>query len=83
MGRRQSTLRDVVGGALVLGALALPVVHTLSDGAARMEVRFRTNDMDNAKGFSAQTSQSACEVLAAALSYENRATGEYTHIACD
>jgi len=78
-----STARDVAAAAFILAALALPVLIPLpGSDAARMQVRFRTGEMTTAKDFSTVTSLSACTVMAAALSFEDRDTGEYTRVAC-
>jgi hypothetical protein len=79
---KQSTPRDVAAGILVLAALAMPFVSTLWDGAARMKVHFRTSEMVQPRAFSTDTSRSVCTVMAAALSFEDPSTGEYTHVAC-
>jgi hypothetical protein len=77
-----STARDVAAGILVFAALAMPFASMLWDGAARMKVHFRTSEMEKPRAFSTETSRSVCTVMAAALSYEDPSTGEYTHVAC-
>lgn len=77
-----STARDVVVAALLLFILALPFLPIPGDGTARMRVHFRTGQMADARAFTTETSRSVCTVMAAALSYENPSTGEYTHVAC-
>jgi hypothetical protein len=47
-----------------------------------MKVHFRTSEMETPRAFSTETSRSVCTVMAAALSYEDPSTGEYTHVAC-
>jgi hypothetical protein len=78
----RSTFRDAAAAILVVLALALPVARILADGAAQMKVHFRTSEMERPSHFTADTSQSVCAVMAVALTYENRDTGEYTHVAC-
>ena len=78
----RTLLRDAITGGLVLTALALPFMRLPGDGAARMWVNFRTDEMQKAKAFSTETSRSVCTVMAAALSYENPATGAYTRVDC-
>jgi hypothetical protein len=77
-----STARDVAAGIFVAIALAMPFASMLWDGAARMKVHFRTSEMAKPRAFSTETSRSVCTVMAAALSYEDPSTGEYTHVAC-
>jgi hypothetical protein len=83
MQAHHSTVREVVAAAFVVSALALPFASTLWDGAARMNVRFRTSDMPAPQAFATDTSRSVCAVMAATLSYEDPSTGEYTHVDCD
>jgi len=82
MHRKPSTARDIAAGTFVLAALTLPLVPLPGGNPAQMQVQYRTSEMAKAKDFSTTTSHSACTVMAAALSYENRDTGEYTRIAC-
>jgi hypothetical protein len=77
-----STARDVVVAALLLFMLALPFLPIPGDGTARMRVSFRTGQMPDARAFTAETSRSVCTVMAAALTYEDPSTGDYTRIAC-
>jgi hypothetical protein len=77
-----STARDMLVAALLLFLLALPFLPIPGDGVARMRVHFRTGQMADPRAFTAETSRSVCTVMAAALSYEDRDTGEYTHVAC-
>jgi hypothetical protein len=78
----RSTARDLAAGIFVVAVLAMPFASTLWDGAARMKVHFRTSEMEKPRAFSTETSLSVCTVMAAALSYEDPSTGEYTHVAC-
>ena len=78
----RANVRDVVGGALITGALALPLLPLAGDGAARMHVDFRTGEMTKPRAFTTATSRSVCAVMAAALAYENPSTGTYTRVAC-
>lgn len=80
---KRTVFRDMVAGALVLGALALPFMPMFGDGATQMQVRFRTNEMAKPRAFTTRTSRNVCTVMAAALSYESPDTGEYTRVACD
>jgi hypothetical protein len=79
---KRSMLRDVTAGIFVAAALTMPFASMLWDGAARMKVHFRTSEMEKPRAFSTETSKSVCPVMAAALSFENPSTGEYTHVAC-
>jgi hypothetical protein len=79
---KRSSARDTVIGSLVLLALALPFLPVPGDGAARMQVHFRTGEMTKAQSFTTDTSRSICTVMAAALAYEKPDTGEYTRVAC-
>jgi hypothetical protein len=78
----RTVLGELVAAGLVLTALALPFLHVPGDGTARMWVNFRTTEMAKAKAFSTETSRSVCTVMAAALSYENPTTGEFTRVDC-
>lgn len=78
----RSGIRDLLVGALLLIPLALPFLPVPGDGAARMKVHFRTAAMAQPRHFSTETSRSTCAIMAAALTYENPATGEYTRVAC-
>jgi hypothetical protein len=82
MQAKVSTARDMVVAALLLFLLALPFLPIPGDGVARMQVHFRTGQMSDPGGFTTETSRSVCTVMAAALSYEDPHTGEYTHVAC-
>jgi hypothetical protein len=79
---KASIVRDIAAGIFVVLVLAMPFLSTLWDGAARMQVHFRTNEMAKPRHFSTDTSLSVCTTMAAALSYEDSSTGEYTHVAC-
>ena len=78
----RSGIRDLLLGTLVLIPLALPFMPVPGDGAAHMKVHFRTAAMATPHYFATETSRSTCAIMAAALTYENPATGEYTHVAC-
>jgi hypothetical protein len=78
---KRSTLHDIAAGAIIAAALALPFVPLPGDGAARMKVHFRT-DTGKPQSFSAETSQSVCSIMAAALSYENPKDGAFTDVKC-
>ena len=79
---KRSIVRDVISGALITGALALPLLPLAGDGAARMHIDFRTGDMTKARAFTTATSRSVCAAMAAALTYENPDAGTYTRVAC-
>jgi hypothetical protein len=79
---KPSAIRDMVLGALVLLPLALPFLPVPGDGVARMKVHFRTATMAQPHHFSTATSRSTCAIMAAALTYEDPDTGEYTRVAC-
>ncbi len=66
----------------VLAGLALPLMPIPGDMQARMEVRFHTAGMKATRVFATSTMWSACEALAAALSYEDPDTGSFTRITC-
>ncbi len=76
-----SSLRDAAAGALVLTALALPLVPVPGDGTAKMKVHFRTESGAQPQLLSTETSSSVCHVMAAALSYENP-DGTFTQVNC-
>lgn len=82
MQSQHSVARDIAAGFFVVAALAMPFLPTLWDSEARIQVHFRTGEMAKPRAFSTETSSSVCTVMAAALSYENPSTGEYTHVAC-
>jgi hypothetical protein len=82
MQAKVSTARDMVVAALLLFLLALPFLPIPGDGVARMQVHFRTGQMSDTGAVTTETSRSVCTVMAAALSYEDPHTGEYTHVAC-
>ena len=71
-----------VSSLAVLLALALPLVPIPGDTPTHMEVSFRAAGMKAAHAFAASTSWSACNVLAAALTYEDAADGTFTRISC-
>ena len=77
-----STARDMVVAALLLLLLALPFLPIPGDGTAHMRVHFRTGQMAHPRAFTTETSRSVCTVMAAALTYEDPSTGEYTRVAC-
>jgi hypothetical protein len=79
---KPSAARDLAAGLLVLTALALPFMPFPGDGAARMKVHFRTDASGKPQLLSTQTSRSVCQVMAAALSYDNPETGAFTRVKC-
>jgi|SRR5215469_1027198 len=74
--------RLAAGSLLVLFGLALPFIPVPGDQFTRMAVRFRTAAMAEPKGFIADAPANICAVLAAALTYEDRASGHFTRIDC-
>ncbi|HEV2549058.1 MAG TPA: hypothetical protein VGU20_17080 [Stellaceae bacterium] len=78
---RRSSFHDIAAVALVLAALAVPVMHLVSD-AARMHIKFRTAEMAKPHTFTTDTSRSTCTLMAAALAYENPETGAFTQVDC-
>jgi hypothetical protein len=82
MQAKLSAARDMLVAALLLLFLALPFLPIPGDGVARMRVHFRTSQMADPRAFTTETSRSVCTVMAAALSYEDPHTGEYTQVAC-
>lgn len=78
---RRSSFHDVAAVALILAALALPVMHLVSD-AARMHIKFRSAEMAKPQSFTTDTSRSTCALMAAALGYENPDTGAFTRVDC-
>jgi hypothetical protein len=78
---RRSSFNDIAAVALVVAALAVPVMHLVSD-AARMHIKFRTAEMAKPQTFTTDTSRSTCTLMAAALAYENPETGAFTHVDC-
>lgn len=77
-----SGARDMIIATLLLLVLALPFLPIPGDGATQMRVHFRTGDMAQPRDFTTETSRSICTVMAAALTYEDPATGEYARVAC-
>jgi hypothetical protein len=67
--------------AVLLG-LALPLMPLPGDTPAHLEARYRVAGMKAAHAFAATTSWTACTVLAAALVYNDPATGTFTRITC-
>jgi hypothetical protein len=78
---RRSSFHDIAAVALVLAALALPLMHLVSD-AARMHIKFRSAEMAKPQSFTTDTSRSTCALMAAALGYENPDTGAFTRVDC-
>jgi hypothetical protein len=78
---RRSSFNDIAVVALVLAALAVPVMHLVSD-AARMHINFRSAEMAKPQTFTTDTSRSTCALMAAALGYENPETGAFTRVDC-
>lgn len=74
--------RLAAGSLLVLLGLALPFIPVPGNQTTRMAVRFRTEAMAKPKGFIADAPADVCAVLAAALAFEDRATGRFTRIDC-
>jgi len=74
--------RLAVGSFVVLFGLALPFIPLPGDHMTRMAVRFRTEAMAVPKGFTAYTPANICAVLAAAMAYEDQASGHFTRIDC-
>ena len=74
--------RLAAGSLLVLFGLVLPFIPVPGDQSTRMAVRFRTEAMAKPKGFIADAPADICAVLAAALAYDDRASGRFTRIDC-
>jgi hypothetical protein len=79
---KASTLHDMIVVTLLMLALALPFLRAASDGAARVRMHFRTEEMAKPRDFTAETSRSVCTVMAAALTYENP-DGTFTRVKCE
>ncbi|MDE2229540.1 MAG: hypothetical protein KGL11_10935 [Alphaproteobacteria bacterium] len=77
----RSTGRDLAISFLVLLGLAIPFMPVPGDHMARVDVRFHTRGMAP-HAFSANTLHSICEVMAAALAYNDPRTGQYIRISC-
>ena len=77
-----ASLREMAIGFLVLLALLLPMLPLAQDGTARMRVHFRTTEMAKPRAFTAEAPLGVCAAMAAALTYENPDTGEFTRVAC-
>ncbi len=73
---------DIVVALAVAAGLALPYLLLPGDSATRMAVRFHAPGMAAERSFAATTTRSACAILAAALEYEDHATGNFTHVTC-
>lgn len=67
---------------LALFGLALPFIPIPGDHTTRIVVQFRQAEMAAPTRFTAHTTASICQVLAAAMDFEDRANGTYTHIGC-
>ena len=74
--------RVAAGSLLVFLGLALPFIPVPGDRITRVVVQFRTADMTAPARFTARTKSSTCKVLAAAMAYEDPASGGYTRIDC-
>ncbi len=74
--------RVAAGSLLVLFGLALPFLPVPGDRITRIAVEFRTADMAQPASFSARTKSSICRTLAAAMAYEDPASGGFTRIDC-
>ena len=82
MREKWSNARDIALSLLVLLGLALPFLPVPGDGTTRMHVLFHTDAMNHPRDFSVTTTRSVCELMAAALAFENRQAGTYTRISC-
>src|SRR3974390_1004417 len=63
------------GSLLVLLGLAVPFIPLPGDQVTRIVVRYRTEAGSAPKSFTAETSADICAILAAALAFEDRASG--------
>ena len=87
MGRERSKTggldsRVAAGSLLVLFGLAVPFIPIPGDRVTRIAVQFRNTAKDEPTRFTARTTASICNVLAAAMAYDNPQSGGYTHIDC-
>ena len=74
--------RSAAKSLLVFVGLALPFIPVPGDRITPIAVQFRTVDMAAPTSFTARTTTSICVVLAAAMAYEDPASGAYTRIDC-
>lgn len=81
--RYWSNRTELALSLLVFLGLALPFMPLPGDARTHAEVRFHTSDMSEPRSFAASTTRSVCSVLAAALDYDDPATGNFTTITCE
>lgn len=67
---------------VVLLGLALPFIPIPGDRVTRIAVQFRATATNEPTHFTARTMASICNVLAAAMAYDDPQNGGYTHIDC-
>jgi hypothetical protein len=82
MRHKESTGRDLAILALLVLALAVPLMPVPGDYMTRVHVRFHAHAMAAPRAFTARTLHSVCTVLAAAVAYDDPRTGHYTRISC-
>jgi len=82
------TLADGLSGyervllTLALIGLAAPLTPIPGDHPARIAVQFRHPGMAAPRRFAAPGDASLCTILAAALSFQDRASGGFTRVDC-
>ena len=74
--------RVAAGSFLVFLGLAVPFIPIPGDHFTRIAVQFRATAMNEPTRFTARTTASICNVLAAAMDYDDPKDGGYTHIDC-
>jgi hypothetical protein len=67
---------------LALLGLALPFIPVPGDHLTRIVVQFRRSEMAEPTRFTADTTTTICQVLAASMAYQNPVQGYYTRIGC-
>ncbi len=67
---------------LALLGLALPFIPVPGDRHTRIVVQFRRPEMAAPTRFSAHTTATICQVLTAAMAYEDPAKGYHTQVGC-
>jgi hypothetical protein len=67
---------------LALLGLLLPFIPVPGDHLTRIVVQFRRAEMAGPARFTAHTTTTICQVLAASMAYQNPVQGYYTQIGC-
>ncbi len=79
---KDQTHRDSALLLVALLGLAAPFIPLPGDQATRIAVHFRVPGMTRPGSFSTRTSDSICEVMAAVLTFNDQAKGDFARIDC-